>query len=91
MSGVQSIERAFALLRALAAGPAGVTELAERSELPKSTVYRLLGAEGLGTEVMPSIDRPTGGTLAYHVRTGGHDLTRWDWLQYLTFADRHLK
>lgn len=44
MSGVQSIERAFVLLRMLAAGPAGVTELAERAELPKSTVYRLLGA-----------------------------------------------
>lgn len=44
MSGVQSIERAFALLRALAVGPAGVTELAERADLPKSTVARLLAA-----------------------------------------------
>ena len=44
MSGVQSIERAFALLRALARGPAGVTELAERTGLPKSTVARLLAA-----------------------------------------------
>ena len=44
MSGVQSIERAFALLRALAVGPAGVTELADRATLPKSTVARLLGA-----------------------------------------------
>ena len=34
MSGVQSIERAFALLRALAVGPAGVTDLSERTELP---------------------------------------------------------
>lgn len=44
MAGVQSIERAFALLRALAQGPLGVTELAERAELPKSTVARLLNA-----------------------------------------------
>ena len=44
MSGVQSIQRAFSLLRALAVGPAGVTELAERATLPKSTVARLLGA-----------------------------------------------
>lgn len=44
MSGVQSIQRAFALLRALAVGPAGVTDLSERSELPKSTVARLLNA-----------------------------------------------
>ncbi len=41
---VQSIERAFALLRTLAVGPLGVTELAERVDLPKSTVARLLAA-----------------------------------------------
>ncbi|MGA9276587.1 IclR family transcriptional regulator [Ilumatobacter sp.] len=44
MAGVQSIERAFAVLRALARGSAGVTEIAERTELPKSTVSRLLSA-----------------------------------------------
>lgn len=41
---VQSIERAFAILRALAVGPSGVTELADRVDLPKSTVARLLNA-----------------------------------------------
>ena len=41
---VQSIERAFLLLRYLALGPLGVTELAERTDLPKSTVARLLTA-----------------------------------------------
>ena len=41
---VQSIERAFALLRALATAPYGVTELADQVELPKSTVARLLSA-----------------------------------------------
>jgi DNA-binding IclR family transcriptional regulator len=49
MSGVQSIERAFAILRCLASGPGGVTELAERVGLPKSTTSRLLSTmEGLG-------------------------------------------
>jgi DNA-binding IclR family transcriptional regulator len=43
MSSVQSIERAFAILEALAAGPAGVTELADLISLPKSTVARILG------------------------------------------------
>ncbi|HAP76315.1 MAG TPA: IclR family transcriptional regulator, partial [Acidimicrobiaceae bacterium] len=42
MSTVQSIERAFAVLRSLAGGPAGVTEIADRVGLPKSTVARLL-------------------------------------------------
>jgi len=41
---VQSIERAFAILRALAVRPSGVTDLAERVGLPKSTVARLLNA-----------------------------------------------
>jgi DNA-binding IclR family transcriptional regulator len=42
MSGVQSVERALEILRALASGPAGVTEIADRIELPKSTVSRML-------------------------------------------------
>lgn len=44
MAGVQSIQRAFAILRALALQPSGVTGLADRVGLPKSTVSRLLGA-----------------------------------------------
>ena len=42
MSRVQSIERAFAVLGALADGPIGVTEVAERAALPKSTAARML-------------------------------------------------
>lgn len=42
MSRVQSIERAFAVLTALSGGPIGVTEVAERAELPKSTAARML-------------------------------------------------
>ena len=41
---MQSIERAFAVLRTLALGGMGVTEIAERTDLPKSTVARLLDA-----------------------------------------------
>lgn len=43
MSTVQSVERAFAVLQCLAGGPAGVSDVADRTELPKSTVSRLLG------------------------------------------------
>lgn len=49
MSGVQSVERAFAVLRCLSGGPAGVTDVADRVNLPKSTVSRLLSTlEELG-------------------------------------------
>jgi len=49
MTTVQSIERAFNVLRSLASGPAGVTEIADRIGLPKSTVSRLLSTlEELG-------------------------------------------
>ncbi len=42
MSSVQSIRRAFDVLGALAGGPLGVTDVADRSGLPKSTAARLL-------------------------------------------------
>ncbi len=42
MSSVQSIRRAFAVLGALGDGPLGVTEVADRAGLPKSTAARLL-------------------------------------------------
>ncbi len=44
MSRVQSIERAFAVLGALGDGPIGVTEVAERADLPKSTAARMLAS-----------------------------------------------
>ena len=42
MSRVQAIQRAFAVLAALTEGPVGVTEVAERVDLPKSTAARML-------------------------------------------------
>lgn len=44
MSRVQSIERAFAVLGVLGEGPAGVTEVAARVGIPKSTAARMLVA-----------------------------------------------
>ena len=54
-------------------------------------VYKLLGKPGLPTDIMPDIDKPVSGTIGYHIRTGVHDLTAFDWAQYLDFADKHLK
>jgi hypothetical protein len=52
-------------------------------------VYRLFGKTGLGVDDQPPVDRPVIGTgLGYHVRTGKHDVLRYDWEQYLALADR---
>jgi len=52
-------------------------------------VYKLLGQPGLGVPEMPPVDHAVGQTIGYHVRTGKHDVTDWDWERYLDFADRH--
>jgi hypothetical protein len=54
-------------------------------------VYKLLGTEGLPTKTMPPINTPVQGKIAYHIRDGKHDITAYDWRQYLDFADNHLK
>ncbi len=54
-------------------------------------VYQLFGAEGLGVEDMPPVNRPVMKTVGYHMRTGKHDVTEFDWDQYLTFADKHFR
>jgi hypothetical protein len=53
-------------------------------------VYRMLGKGGLGVRERPAPDRPVGDTIGYHLRTGAHALTAWDWERYLDFADRKL-
>jgi hypothetical protein len=54
-------------------------------------VYRLLGTPGFGVTEMPAADRPVGDRVRYHVRTGKHDLTAWDWEQYLAFAESQFR
>lgn len=53
-------------------------------------VYLLLGRPGLGVATMPPVDSPVGDTIGYHVRRGPHDVTEYDWGQYLSFVERHL-
>jgi len=52
-------------------------------------VYRLFGKQGLNTMVWPPPDSSIGDSIGYHLRTGGHAITSYDWECYLDFADRH--
>lgn len=59
------------------------------SAVAASAVYELLGKKGIGTARMPPVNQPVGDVVRYHVRAGKHDITAYDWQQYLDFADRH--
>lgn len=52
-------------------------------------VYELFGKTGVGVEKQPPVNHPVGDSIGYHIRTGKHDVTAYDWEQYLNFADRH--
>lgn len=54
-----------------------------------SSIYQLYGLKGLPVDEMPPISTPVMGTLGYHIRPGSHDITLYDWQQYLRFADQH--
>ncbi|MEO6529105.1 MAG: acetylxylan esterase [Gemmatimonadaceae bacterium] len=55
-------------------------------------VYRLLGAPVALPASMPEIDRPAlEGRIGFHIRPGIHDVTLYDWQQFLAFADLHLR
>ena len=55
-------------------------------------VYELFGLEGLSGTELPQTDAPVlSGHIGHHVRSGDHDITLYDWRQFVKFADKHLK
>lgn len=60
--------------------------------LNASPVYELLGRKGVDVKAMPPLEQPAQkGHISYHVRSGKHDVTEYDWQRYLDFADKHVR
>ncbi len=55
------------------------------------SVYRFLCGAGFPVKRMPSVNHPVFGRVSYHIRSGSHNITRYDWKQYLHFAAIFLK
>ena len=55
--------------------------------LNASPVYELFGKHGIAAQPMPGLRTPVGDAVRYHIRDGKHDVTAYDWEQYLKFAD----
>ena len=55
-----------------------------------SPAWTLFGKKGFVSHSFPEPDTPQQeGDISYHVRTGQHDLTPYDWGVYMDFADKH--
>lgn len=54
-------------------------------------VYELYGMKGLQCMEMPNVNQPVMNRIGYHIRTGKHDVTEFDWKNYIAFADKWLK
>jgi hypothetical protein len=59
------------------------------SAVAAGPIYELLGKQGLGTGRMAELQQPIQHDIGYHIRAGKHDVTAYDWDQYLEFADIH--
>ncbi len=54
-----------------------------------SPVYALYGLEALPSPVMPPLNQPVMNQAGYHIREGVHNITEYDWLQYIRFSNKH--
>ncbi len=53
-------------------------------------VYELYKKKGMPSGEMPPVNSPIQASVAYHIRTGGHDVTAYDWEQYIKWAGMQL-
>ena len=68
------------------AGPEGEFESCKLA----SPAWALYGKKGLVGDTFPALETPLQeGSVGYHIRSGQHDLTLYDWQRYMDFADKH--
>ena len=56
-----------------------------------SEVYQLFGVQGMPVNEMPEAGKYISGEVSYHLRSGIHDQTIFDWLHYFELADRFVR
>lgn len=55
-----------------------------------SPAWELYGKRGLVADEFPPVETPQQeGSVSFHMRTGKHNLTPYDWGVYMDFADKH--
>ncbi len=54
-------------------------------------VYKKFGKKGLKSKKQPKVNKPKMKSIGYHIRSGGHDVTDFDWEAWMDFADKHYK
>jgi rhamnogalacturonyl hydrolase YesR/lysophospholipase L1-like esterase len=61
------------------------------SAVQAGAAYGLYEKKGPEGGELPPLSQSVGGTIHYHIRPGKHDVTLYDWEQYIHFADQYLK
>ncbi|TLU96476.1 glucuronyl esterase domain-containing protein [Dyadobacter sediminis] len=67
--------------------PEGEFETAKASD----AVYKFLGTKGFPGTVFPALNQSVYAQVGFHIRPGGHDVTNFDWIQFLNFSNLHLQ
>lgn len=73
--------------RDLWADPKGMYRAMQESD----EVYKFLGKQGLPAGHTLDVGEKHHGTLGFHMRAGGHDVLKEDWVQYIKFIKMHMK
>ncbi len=55
-----------------------------------SPVYELYKLQGISQSSLPALNQPIQNTVGYHIRKGKHDVTDYDWQEYIRWSKKVL-